>query len=185
MITSANYMLFSRFNSLFVLTPSLKNSVLQLLLMKYSRSKVIRCLNVNFIRHFFLVRLLGSSDTNISVCAFFIKWMCKIFFIRMTDRLWTEVALAIAFEVNELKQSKDYFTLEHIFDKRIAKVAIAKACWNDDEMNFIWVVIVKRRLFKRKMLRTQSDKCAYEFVEITLRWERSWGQITECWACLN
>ena len=129
--------------------------------------------------------LLGSSDTNISVCAFFIKWMCKIFFIRMTDRLWTEVALAIAFEVNELKQSKDYFTLEHIFGKRIAKVAITKACWNDDEINFIWVVIVKRRLFKRKMLRTQSDKCAYEFVEITLRWERSWGQITEYWACLN
>lgn len=103
----------------------------------------------------------------------------------MTDRLWTEVALAIAFEVNELKQSKDYFTLEHIFGKRIAKVAVTKACWNDDEINFIWVVIVKRRLFKRKMLRTQSDKCAYEFVEITLRWERSWGQITEYWACLN
>lgn len=129
--------------------------------------------------------LLGSSDTNISVCAFFIKWMCKIFFIRMTDRLWTEVALAIAFEVNELKQSKDYFTLEHIFGKRIAKVAITKACWNDDKIHFIWVVIVKRRLFKRKMLLTQSDKCAYEFVEITLRWERSWGQITEYWAWLN
>lgn len=88
--------------------------------------------------------LLGSSDTNISVCAFFIKWMCKIFFIRMNDRLWTEVALAIAFEVNELKQSKDYFTLEHIFGKRIAKVAITKACWSDDEINFIWVVIVQK-----------------------------------------
>lgn len=62
----------------------------------------------------------------------------------MTDRLWTEVALAIAFEVNELKQSKDYFTLEHIFDKRIAKVAITKACWNDDKINFIWVVIVQK-----------------------------------------
>ena len=58
----------------------------------------------------------------------------------MTDCLWPEVALAIAFKVNELKQSKDYFTLEHIFDERIAK-----ACWNDDEINFIWVVIVKRR----------------------------------------
>lgn len=103
----------------------------------------------------------------------------------MTDRLWTEVALAIAFEVNELKQSKDYFTLEHIFGKRIAKVAITKACWNDDKIHFIWVVIVKRRLFKRKMLRTQSDKCANEFVEITLRWEKSWGQITEYWARLN
>ena len=63
----------------------------------------------------------------------------------MTDRLWTEVALAIAFKVNELKQSKDYFTLEHIFDKRISKVAITKACCNDDEINFISVVIVKRR----------------------------------------
>lgn len=181
MITSANYMLFSRFNSLFALTPSLIKSVLQLLLMKYSRSKVIRCLNVNFIRHFFLVA--GKfGHKHICLRFFFIKWMCKIFFIRITDRLWTEVALAIAFEVNELKQSKDYFTLEHIFGKRIA---ITKACWNDDEINFIWVVIVKRRLFKRKMLRTQSDKCAYEFVEITLRWERSWGQITEYWACLN
>lgn len=63
----------------------------------------------------------------------------------MTDLLWLEVALAIAFKVNELKQSKDYFTLEHIFDERIAKVAIIKACWNDDEINCIWVVIVKRR----------------------------------------
>lgn len=44
----------------------------------------------------------------------------------MTDLLWPEVALAIAFKVNELKQSKDYFTLEHIFDERIAKVAIIK-----------------------------------------------------------
>ena len=48
-------MLFSRVNLLFALTPSLIKSVLQLLLMKYSRSKVIRCLNVNFIRHFFLI----------------------------------------------------------------------------------------------------------------------------------
>ena len=48
----------------------------------------------------------------------------------MTDRLWTEVALAIAFKVNEMKQSKDYFTLEHISDKRIAKVAITKGWWS-------------------------------------------------------
>ena len=51
----------------------------------------------------------------------------------MTDRPWTEVALAIAFKVNELKelkQSKDYFTLEHISDKRIAKVAITKGWWS-------------------------------------------------------
>lgn len=156
MITSANYMLFSRFNSLFVLTPSLKNSVLQLLLMKYSRSKVIRCLNVNFIRHFFLVRLLGSSDTNISVCAFFIKWMCKIFFIRMTDRLWTEVALALPSKWTNWSNPKiishwNIFSIRELQKSQSQKPVETMMKWILFEWLLLSVDCLKGKCFARKV----------------------------------